>query len=70
MFKTLTITNDTDCFTTSISRFTGKTAIRKGPGSIMADFLPKLTIARLFINKLKRCLNKECCKQCRYVIIK
>jgi len=40
MFKTLRITNDTDFFTTIISRFTGKTAIRKGPGSIMTDFCP------------------------------
>jgi len=40
MFKTFKITNDTDCFTTSISRYTGKTAIRQGPGSIMAGFCP------------------------------
>jgi len=44
-----------------------------GSRILTSEFTSSATVTDLVLaqyDKLKRCLNKECCKQCRYVMFK
>ena len=44
--------------------------IAQTPGRILVQLNPVGQVSAMFKYKLKRCSNKECCKQCRHVVFK